>query len=584
MYLHENEGGNPCKKFCWWLKYSNLTEFTRSTQYPVSTIIVNPTLACFNIIGKLALLGYLLYAFFHERHYYQLSVPKVHVDYYRSKKQKDYSPEDFIYCSNDTYDFYWDKGWDYSNSECISPVWGDSYSQGDNNFFFFPTFIQATSEIRRRNCAPDDDIFDDPELSYEDCTQISQGADTICACSKAKNYMMMGVEDIDFEISLTYYVSETAETGMTGDEKVGVVVKDHDNNIIEKVVGERHINFTVAKWLEAAGVNLDTLNLGVTSKNGTSHSNPFWRTTGVNIVVDTQFYNVPTYHGQITWQWKKVAIVHIRREPGWASTGSHLMWHEYPDYYLLRRNKTGEFHYSDSYEYGVKFYFLGSGYIGELEWKAIQDYFVSSIVLLAVIPTIVAFLGMKLFGFNSEIYSMQLRQRPEGIIKDMELFSETWKYLFNQYKIERRSNKFCCLSFLSECVCGHTSGDSSGEMLNAKQFDKFCVDRYISSDQKFQMWKEINNDPYLASKNFFTKKTLWNAVRSNYDRRGGVERNLIQKMWKTWDEESCKNRLSKTTAHARTSTRFVNREVVDLLRDQQPSNLELISTRHRVRL
>jgi len=400
--------------------------------------------------------------------------------------------------------------------------------------------------------------------------------------------MMMGVEDIDFEISLTYYVSETADTGMTGDDKVGVVVMDHDNNILEKVVGRRHINYTVAKWLEAAGVNLDTVNLGVTSRNETSPSNPFWRITGVNVVVDIQFYNVPTYHGQITWQWKKVAIVHIRREPGWASMGSHLIWHEYPDYYLLRRNETGEFHYSDNYEYGVKFYFLGSGYIGELEWKAIQDYFVSSIVLLAVIPTIVSYLGMKLFGFNSEIYSMQLRQRPDGIIKDMELFSGTWNYLFDHYKIESRSNKFCCLSVLWECVCGCTCGgsgkDSGGELLNAKEFDKFCKDRNISRDQKFQMWNEINSDPYLKSKNFFTKKTLWNAVRSNYDDRVDIQSTLIETMWKKWDKESCKIRLSKTIGHTRTATRFVNRDVVKLLKDPQSSHLELVSTRHRVRL
>merc|ERR1719397_569538 len=400
--------------------------------------------------------------------------------------------------------------------------------------------------------------------------------------------MMMGVEDIDFEISLTYYVSETDETGVTGDENVGVVVMDHDNNIIEKVVGKKYVNYTVAKWLEAAGVNLDTLNLGETGNNETSPSNPYWRITGVNIVVDIQFYNVPTYHGQIYWQWKKVAIVHIRHEPGWASTGSHLMWHEYPDYYLFRRNETGEFHYTDWYEYGVKFYFLGSGYIGETDDKVILDYFVSSIVLLAVIPTIVSYLGMKLFGFNSEIYIQQLRQRPDGIIRDMELFSETYSYLFDRYKIKKSgSNKLCCLSVLAECVCCGTcacsGGGSSGEMITSKEFDQFCNDRDISRDQMSRMWHEINNDPYLASKDFFTKKTLWNTVRSCYDERLESESSLIQTMWKKWDTESCKSRLKKSMAHARSSTGGINKDVVRLMKAQS-SNVELVSMRHRVRL
>lgn len=587
MSMHElNEANHSCtKKFCTWLKYSNLTAFTRETQYPVQTIIENPVLAWFNIIGKVVLVGYLIYAFIYERHYLQLAVPKLHVHYWRSKADVDYSADDFSYCNNDSYDFTLGTNWDYSDADCISLVYGDSYSKGDTNFFFFPTFLQLTSGVRLSSCNIDNPIFDDREFSYENCSSTVDG---FCDCEAKKNYMVMGVEDINFIVSLAYYISETGETGRTGDNDVRVVVKNHENNIIDTFgSSQSEINYTIGEWLEAAGINLDELNDGIMDDDENS---PFWRTTGVNMIIDVQFYNLPTLHGMHDWTYKKVGVVDIRHEPGWASTGSQLMWFDYPDHYLLESNGSGEYDFTDSYEYGVKFFFLGSGYIGHVSWKAIQDYIVSCIVLLSIIPTVVAYLGMKLFGFNSEIYSEQLRQHPDGIIKDMEIYLETFQYLFGKYiNLERSGSTACgpcghCCSFIFEYLCPSLSSGKSGsiEMVTAAQFVSFCNERQIDSNDVFIMWSEINNDPYLATKKFFTSKTLWNAVRRNYDKasqRVGVGATTIQKMWKKWDIECLTHKRKTSGQKNQPEYDYLNPEVIKIMEAPTVPALKIIRSK-----
>jgi len=558
------------KKFCNWLKYGSITAFTRETQYPVQTIIENPVLAWFNIIGKVALFAYLIYAFIWERHYLQLAVPKLHVNYWRGKDEIYYSADNFSYCNNDTYDFTLRSDWDYSDADCISLVYGDSYSKGDTNFFFFPTFLQLTSEVRLRNCHNDSQIFYNRAFSYSNCRFLDDGLDKVCDCQAKKNYMVMGVENIHFIVSLAYYISETGETGATGDNDVRAVVKNHEGKIIDKFDStQSQINYTIGEWLEAAGINLDELNDGIRDAN---ESSPFWRTTGVNLIIDVQFYNLPTLHGIRAWQYKKVAVVDIRHEPGWASTGSQIMWFDYPDHYLLESNGSGEYDFTDSYEYGVKFFFLGSGYIGRVTWKAIQDYIVSSIVLLSIIPTVVAYLGMRLFGFNSEIYSEQLRQHPDGIIRDMEIYLETFNYLFGKYMNSHTSESTVCgpcLSCFWDYICpGFSSGGAGSiEVITIAQFIEFCDDRKIDSNDRFLMWSEINNDPLLATKKFFTSKTLWNAVRRNYDKasqRVEVEGTTIQRMWRKWDIE-CHRTKSVSVYQDPAKNEYLNPEVIKIM-------------------
>jgi len=567
-----SEANHSCqKKFCYWLKYGNLTAFTRETQYPVQTIIENSVLAWFNIIGKVVLVGYLIYGLIHERHYLTVSVPKLHVNYWRGKDEINYSADDFSYCNNDTYDFTRQSDWDYSDADCLSLVYGDSYSKGDSNFFFFPTFLQLTSGVRLRDCNNDSQIFYDRAFSYENCTFLDDGLDTVCDCQAKKNYLVMGVENIHFIVSLAYYISETGETGRTGDNDVRAVVKNHEGKIIDKFDNSQpEINYTIGEWLEAAGINLDELNVGITDGDGNS---PFWRTSGVNLIVDVQFYNLPHLHGISDWQYKKVAVVDIRHEPGWASTGSQIMWFDYPDHYLLESNGSGEHDYTDKFEYGVKFFFLGSGYIGRVTWKACQDYIVSSIVLLSIIPTVVAYLGMRLFGFNSEIYSEQLRQHPDGIIRDMEIYLETFQYLFGKYMNSQSSGSTVCspcLSVILEACPGFSSGRSGSiEMITARQWVRFCNDREIESNDTFMMWSEINNDPFLATKPFFTSKTLWNAVRRNYDKASQLvelEGTTIQKMWKKWDKECLTHKMPKESFYQQpVENEYLNPELIKII-------------------
>jgi len=581
MTANENDEDRPCQcipKDCYyWLKYSHHTSFARETCYPVSTIIENPVLAWFNILGKIALLVYLVYVFFHERLYYKLSVPKVHVDYWSEKGGAAYSAEDLVYCNNETYDFIYEPGWDFTDPKCVQLIYGESYMKGDKNYFYFPTFIQETTEAVRKNCNENDDIFSDLGLAYENCTFTTDGDDTICDCRVDRNYIVMAAEEVTLLFSLSYFVSETRESGKTGDSDVRVVVKGQDGGVVDKFSDDTWITYTVGDWLTAAGIDLDERNPSVTNIDGVLPlTNPFYRTTGINVVVDVQFYNLPTLHGVSEWSYEKVAVIDVRYETGWAGAGSHITWHDYPNFYVLDNNETAEYYYTDAYTYGVKFFFLGSGYIGKTDRQAIQSYLISCLVLLAVIPTIVAKLGMLLFGFNSKIYSEQLKQHPDGMIRDMQLYFETFKFLFGSYiGLEDKSSKTCNCGSLNLCeyICPQASGSSnrSGEQVSAADFSRFCADREIKKEMMYQMWGEINNDPYLATKKSFTSNTLWNAVRSNYDKVSqrvevvDVKTTLIREMWRKWDKECHTMKMRQSLNLVRNTSSGVSEDVVELM-------------------
>jgi len=593
----ENDDSCWCvPRDCWnWFKYSQYTSFTRETCYPVSTIIANPVLAWFNILGKIALLLYLIYVFVTERLYYKLSIPKVHVDYWSEKDNTAYNADDFYYCNNETYDFIYSPDWAYSDPLCIPLVYGESYMKGQSKFFFVPTFIQKTTKAIRKNCDENDDIFGYLGLAYENCSFTTDGNDTICDCTTDRNYIVMGAEEVSLLFSLSYYVSETGKGGITGDSDLRVVVKGNDGNVIDKLSDDTWINYTVGEWLAGAGISLDQRNPSVTNVDGVKpRTNPFYRTTGVNVVVDVQFYNLPKLHGVNEWSWKNVAVINLRYEPGWADMGSQVTYHDYPDYEVLNNNDTVEYYYTDAYPYGVKFFFLGSGYIGELDRHTIQDYFISSIVLLAVIPTIVAKLGMLLFGFNSEIYREQLNQHPDGMIRDMQHYFETFKFLFGDYiEVKGNNSKFCkCLSLnFCDFICPDNAGsDSSGEQVSALAFARFCTDRKIEKHKMYKMWEEINNDPYLTKQKSFTSKTLWKAVRNNYDavcqrlEEVDVDTTLIREMWREWDKEWHTRKMQESYQDVLNSTNSLCNDVVELMNNATPSIIEYHGTRGRVKL
>eukprot|EP00495_Collosphaeridae_sp_1-RS-2012_P001277 TRINITY_DN1312_c0_g1_i1.p1 TRINITY_DN1312_c0_g1~~TRINITY_DN1312_c0_g1_i1.p1 ORF type:complete len:289 (-),score=23.48 TRINITY_DN1312_c0_g1_i1:390-1256(-) len=213
--------------------------------------------------------------------------------------------------------------------------------------------------------------------------------------------------------------------------------------------------------------------------------------------------------------------------------GSSLTYHSYP---------MVEKYYTDHYRYGIKFIFNDGGYIGTFDRSAITDYFITSVVLFAVIPTVVGKLGILMFGFDSKIYGEQLKRHPDGIIRDMQHFIDTFNYLFNDYdaymisKMGGETADWCCCRVLWR-YCLYRK-----ETITREEWTNFCRKRQISSDEEVQMWYEINCNPYLLSKKYFDSKALWNAVRKNYDKVSGrldttELRTCIREKWEAWEAE-----------------------------------------------
>jgi len=247
--------------------------------------------------------------------------------------------------------------------------------------------------------------------------------------------------------------------------------------------------------LTAAGINLDQLNTYAVIADGTM---PHYRISGVTLLIDVQFYNMPIYHGIDEWSSKTVGVLQVRPEKGWSSMGSSVTYHQYPNL----KDKTIEYYYTDRYKYGIKFIFEDGGYIGNFDRSQIQNYFITSIVLFAVIPKVVGKLGIFLFGFNSKIYEEQLKRHPDGIIRDMQHFMDTFNFVFNHdnydayvdAKIGGETADWCCCRVLYHFY------SYKKDHVSKEEWIEFCKKKNISDNDRTLLWNEINNNPYLASK------------------------------------------------------------------------------------
>jgi len=515
----------------WFFSYSDVTSYFRESTYPLKTVIQNPVLAWFNLLGKVALLTYLLFTFFHYSLYYRLYIPKVHVNYWVARNLRpSFEEDDFIYCNNDSYNFVYSKDWLYTNNECTSLDYSESYIKGETNYFFFTTYYEEIIRAISRNCTSDDEIFLDRHLSYEDCSFKLSGPDTICDCESRQNYFVTAAEYWVLSFSLTYYVPDSHMKGASGDPDVRLAILGPNGNTYKKVPNDdTDVSMTVEEWLTAAGINLDTLNTEA-ERNG---SMPHYRVMGVTLMISVQLYNMPIYHGFNEWDQKIVGLLQVRPDSSWSSIGSSLTYHSYPRV---------EKYYTDRYRYGVKFIFNDGGYIGMFDRSEITGYFITSVVLFAVIPIVVGKLGILMFGFNSKIYQEQLKRHPDGIIRDMQHFLDTFNYLFNDYeayiisKMGGETTDWCCCRVLWR-YCIHKK-----ETITREEWASFCRKREISSEEELQMWYEINSNPWLLSKSSIDSKTLWLAVRKNYDQVSGrldtlKSKTCIREKWEAWEAE-----------------------------------------------
>jgi len=383
----------------------------------------------------------------------------------------------------------------------------------------------------------------------------------ICDCTDSENYFVVGAEQATFAFSLSYFVSDTQVDGITGESNVRIIILGPDGRTYKKVLNSAiWIIYTIDEWLLAAGINLDDYNLGATVDDGTM---PHYRISGVTLILSINFYNMLVYHGVNEWSGKTVGVLQVRPEKGWSSMGSSVTYHQYPNL----KKSPHEYYFTDRYKYGVKFVLYPGGFIGHVDKNAILNFVITSIVLFAVIPAIVAKLGMLLFGFNSKIYGEQLKRHPDGIIRDMQHFLDTFNYLFNNYdlytnaKMDGKTGDWCC------CCALYNFYRQKKDVVSKEEWTAFCKKRYITEAQENTMWFEINNNPYLAGKNSISTKTLWEAVRKNYDKVSGrLDTDfvtLIRQKWKEWAKECHEENIERSRLSDSLPLTFIKGSVKD---------------------
>lgn len=176
------------------------------------------------------------------------------------------------------------------------------------------------------------------------------------------------------------------------------------------------IKLQVKRWLEIAGVDLETENTGTTPSveqyPGDINVGRYerYRASGANILMDLEYDNTEGYsvdregYSASITVGTPVCTLWVNGIPGWASRGSEVTYESYD-------NITGEgmtlgvaSKYHDRYKRGISFSFSATGRIGIADPMAMFNAFISATVILTIVPIIVGMFAFSGKGAATKMY------------------------------------------------------------------------------------------------------------------------------------------------------------------------------------
>jgi len=186
---------------------------------------------------------------------------------------------------------------------------------------------------------------------------------------------------------------------------------------------------------------LDELNTDVEDSRATPEvpsntKKPYNRITGVGIDINVRYYNMRLHTERTTGH--LYAFVDVRARRGWFLGPAHVYYRDFPQIPLespARSIPRASFSPTGNSvtrkSYGVKYSFeIGGGAIGEFDWQQLKKELIDSMVLFGLVTVVLNLIALYGFGYNSYIYTEQMRDGPLGEIRELYVKKLVYAILF----------------------------------------------------------------------------------------------------------------------------------------------------------
>jgi len=485
-------------------------------RFPVEAVIRDKKIATLNVMGKVGLLIYFLVMFFNEENYMVLHVPNVFGQLWSSQGEY-HAWEDKLldgsrpeYCNDSSYNWVdpEDEYYKHIEGTCVAPMFYEMFKTDGTSIFYITYFHEAA--VTDEPCEDFDE--DACGVGYLEYYTFRDLLNKTCTCETIRNYFTVGVEDIVMVLEHEYSIDEINVNGH--DASMLTVVRDYTGQEVATHTGSE-IYYTVGQWLEWANIDLDDFNENAADHSGEhptvepTATHPRLRQTGARILLDLRYYNTKAY--QSNWRGSStVAYIDVSAVHEWQSIGSDVRYIEYP---TLPEDDETEYFYTDSmkfvnrHSYGISFAVSGSGYVGEVDWTAIQGQIIDLLCLLGFVPGVVVLVATYCFGFKSEIFRGQLKAEIHGEVKDMNDFRLLFSHLFKEYWTKKY-------------------------VLTFEQLHRFCEDRSISLQDEISIRDGVlfHACQRKAGTEKLTAQMFWCNLQDP-DPEG------LKKFWGAWEED-----------------------------------------------
>jgi len=283
----------------------------------------------------------------------------------------------------------------------------------------------------------------------------------VCSCSWNEHYLMVGVEEMQMAFQHSYRVERVGKIKYQTNHDITTIVRSYDrketyifppidvpcnkiNEPKDKIltcVKDEEVKLSNREWLQLAGVNLDELNTDVEDTRATPYvlsntKKPYIRITGVGIDINVRYYNMRLYTQRTSGN--LYAFVDVRARRGWFLGPAHVYYRDFPQIPLespARSIPRASFSPTGNSvtrkSYGLKYSFeIGGGAIGEFDWQQLKKELIDSLVLYGLVTAVLNLIALYGFGYNSYIYTEQMRNGPLGEIRELYVKKLVYAILF----------------------------------------------------------------------------------------------------------------------------------------------------------
>jgi len=303
----------------------------------------------------------------------------------------------FPYCGTSEYDFTYNDEFNYTNTNCQAMHAWEVTQKLPGTTIVSTVYLDVVEEGWDCGAA-------DAATKAAACTAAggTLGAifGTQCLCTTHKTTYPVGVEDMevvfDHTVQTTTLMSRLGGTAsQSGDALMQTDIVFGDGSDQHFAQGSV-IRLKLSEWLRAAGIALDDLNTHVAPDPTDSAHHPFFRTTGVTIMVDVEYTNVKPLKNEPEYVFHREirATVKPHVDEQWAGLGVKA-----PIYEVVPTGVAGAQTYRKllRYSQGAVFKFTSKGFIYRVDATALMNLFTNFIVLLGLTSTVTSFVAKYLW-------------------------------------------------------------------------------------------------------------------------------------------------------------------------------------------